>query len=144
MALYKFTKGIKTNKAVEVFNKGNMWRDFTYIDDLVEAIFRLKDVIPSKKSRVKNDSLSSICPYRIVNIGNQKPTKLNHFIKVLEKISKRKLKRKLLPMQMGDVKYTSADCSLLNRLIKFVPNTPVEKGISNFYNWYINYTADHK
>ena len=144
MALYKFTKGINTSRAVEVFNKGDMWRDFTYIDDLVESIFRLKDVIPSEKNRVKNDSLSNICPYRVVNIGNQKPTKLNDFIKILEKISKKKLKRKLLPMQMGDVKYTSADCSLLKRLIGFVPNTTVEKGISNFYNWYINYNTNHK
>jgi UDP-glucuronate 4-epimerase len=142
MALYKFTKGINNNKPVEVFNKGNMWRDFTYIDDLVESIYRLKDVIPSEKNRVKNDSLSKICPYRVVNIGNQQPTKLNDFIKILERTSKKKLKRKQLPMQMGDVKYTSADCSLLKRLIGFVPNTPVEKGILNFYNWYMSYVND--
>lgn len=144
MALYKFTKGINSNKYVEVFNKGNMWRDFTYIDDLVESIYRLKNVIPAEKTRVKNDSLSKICPFRVVNIGNQRPTKLNDFIKILEKISQKKLKRKLLPMQMGDVKYTSADCTLLKRLIGFVPNTPVEKGILNFYNWYMNFTDDIK
>ena len=90
MALYKFTKGINSNKYVEVFNKGNMWRDFTYIDDLVESISRLIKIISTKNSRVKNDSLSKVCPFRIVNIGNQKPTKLNNFIKVLEKISKKK------------------------------------------------------
>ena len=144
MALYKFTKGINTNKAVEVFNNGNMWRDFTYIDDLVESIYRLKNLIPSEKSRVKNDSLSKICPFRIVNIGNQSPTKLINFINILEKISKKKLKKKFLPMQMGDVKYTSADCSLLKRLIGFVPNTSVEDGILNFYKWYKNYKDNFK
>ena len=144
MALYKFTKGINANKAVEVFNNGNMWRDFTYIDDLVESIYRLKNIIPSEKSRVKNDSLSKICPFRVVNIGNQSPTKLINFINILEKISKKKLKKKFLPMQMGDVKYTSADCSLLKRLIGFVPNTPVEDGILNFYKWYKNYNDNFK
>ena len=142
MALFKFTKGINSNKYVEVFNKGNMWRDFTYIDDLVESISRLMKIIPTKNSRVKNDSLSKVCPFRIVNIGNQKPTKLNNFIKVLEKISKKKLKIKYLPMQMGDVKYTSADCALLKRLIGFVPNTSVDSGISKFYKWYVNHIND--
>ena len=144
MALFKFVKGMENNTRVEVFNNGNMWRDFTYIDDLVKSIFKLSKVLPLESTRVSSDSLSNSAPFRVVNIGNQNAIKLSSFIKKLEKISNKKLYYNYLPMQLGDVPFTLSNSSLLNKLINFVPNTNIEKGIKKFYDWYIDYYSRKK
>lgn len=136
MALFKFVNAIMNDEAIDVYNNGNMWRDFTYIDDLVKAIQKLIHVIPDEKNRVDNDSLSTVAPFRIVNTGNQNAVSLNYFIEVLEGVMKKKAKRKNLPMQLGDVSFTLSDSSLLKNLIDYAPSTKIEKGIKNFYNWY--------
>ena len=139
MALFKFVKSILNNEPLEVYNKGKMWRDFTYIDDLVFSIKSLIDKNPSIKSKITDDSLSPVAPYRIVNIGNQKAVKLIEFVKIIEKITNKKAIIKNLSMQKGDVNYTLSDSKLLNSLINFSPTTPVEIGVKNFYEWYLKY-----
>ena len=144
MALYKFTDALFNDKPADVYNDGKMWRDFTYIDDLVMAIQLLTDKVPSLNDNYKNDSLSKIAPFRIVNIGNQKSIMLNEFIETLESIAKKKLIRNNLPMQAGDVPYTLADSTLLKNLTGFTPNTPIVDGIRSFYEWYVNYKINKK
>ncbi len=139
MSLFKFTEAILENKPADVYNDGIMWRDFTYIDDLIETIARLIKIAPSETNRVNNDSLSNNAPYRILNIGNQKSVKLNDFINTLEKVVGKKLIRNNLPMQEGDVPYTLSDCTLLKKLIDYVPSTQVSEGIELFYKWFIEY-----
>ena len=139
MALYKFTKALLENKPAEVYNNGEMWRDFTYIDDLVTAIELLFHKTPNNNEKYEGDSLSQIAPYRVVNIGNKNAIKLNDFIEVLEYVAKKKLIRNNLPMQAGDVPYTLADNSLLKKLTNFAPDTPIKEGIKKFYDWYISY-----
>ena len=121
-----------------------MWRDFTYIDDLVEAIFRLVFTIPSVKddnleSVSLNDSTSLVAPFRIVNIGNSTTVKLTDFIGAFEKAIGTKAKKTLLPMQPGDVAATWADTSLLESLTGFRPNTSIDEGVKTFIAWYRDY-----
>ena len=139
MALFKFVDAIYKNQSIDVFNDGDMWRDFTYIDDLTESIKRLIPIVPNLKNIVKNDSLSSVAPFRIVNIGNQNVVNLMKMIDILENITGKKAKKNFLPMQKGDVKYTLSDSSLLFELTGFKPSTPIEFGIEEFYKWYCNY-----
>lgn len=142
MALFKFTKNILTNKPIDIFNKGNMERDFTYIDDLVKAIFLLTLKIPSKLKnslKFKNDSISSVAPYRIVNIGNARPINLLDFIALLEKALGKKAKKNFLDMQDGDVYKTHSDVKLLLYLIGYQPKTTIEEGINKFVSWYKQY-----
>lgn len=139
MALFKFVDAIMNNKSIEVYNGGKMWRDFTYVDDLTKSIQKLLNVIPSKKKFTPIDSISNVAPFRIVNIGNQKSVNLNKYIETLEKIIGKKSIRTNLPMQTGDVPFTLSDSGLLNNLIKFKPNTPVEFGIKKFFDWYLDY-----
>ena len=139
MALFKFVKAILENKSIEVFNYGKMFRDFTYIDDLVESVVKLIKVIPSKKIRVKNDSISKDAPFRVVNIGNQNVVPLMRYINEIENALNKKAKKKFLPMQAGDVSYTMSDSSLLKRLTGYTPSTNIKTGIKNFCHWYKNY-----
>ena len=139
MALFKFVKAINDNKSIDVFNKGEMWRDFTYIDDLTESIKRLIPLQPKLKEENKGDSLSKISPYRIINIGNQNVVKLSDMIKILEKIMNKKAKINYMPMQKGDVNYTLSDSSLLYELTGYRPSTSIEDGIKKFYEWYRDY-----
>ncbi len=139
MALFKFIKSTINKEPIDVFNDGNMWRDFTYVEDLVEAISRIISQIPLEKNRVKDDSLSNVAPYRVINIGNQNSVNLNDFIKTLENIMKVKIKRNNLTMQPGDVSFTLSNSSLLRTLTGFTPSTSVEEGITKFYEWYLNY-----
>ena len=142
MALFLFTKAIIEGKPIKVFNNGNMSRDFTYINDIVESLIRLLNKIPNgEKNFDKNkpDPSSSWAPHKIFNIGNSSPTPLMSFINAIENSLNKKAKKIYLPMQPGDVPATSADTSLLEKWIDFKPNTPVEKGVMNFINWYKNY-----
>jgi UDP-glucuronate 4-epimerase len=142
MALFLFTDAIINGKEINVFNYGNMIRDFTYVDDIVESIIRLLALPP----KVNNDwdgsnpqSSSSSAPYQIFNIGNSSPTKLNDYIEAIESSLGIKAKRKYLPMQMGDVPSTHANVKKLEDYIHFKPSTTVTNGINSFVKWYLDF-----
>jgi UDP-glucuronate 4-epimerase len=142
MALFKFTKGILAGEAIQVFNRGEMTRDFTYIDDVVEAVIRVMDrpAAPDPGFDAKNPAPStSRAPYRVYNIGNNNPVNLMRYIEVLEKCLGKKAKLELLPMQPGDVPATVADVSHLQEAIDFRPTTSVEVGVQRFVEWYRGY-----
>ena len=141
MALFKFTKGILENKKIDIYNNGKMYRDFTYIDDIVNGINLLIKKPPAikQKNKYKNDSLSSVAPFRILNIGNTKKVYLLNFIKEIEKELGKKAIRNYMPLQKGDVKQTLSDTSLLTRITKYNPKTNYKTGIKNFLNWYQEY-----
>jgi UDP-glucuronate 4-epimerase len=141
MAYFKFTKAIIKNKKIDIYNKGEMYRDFTYIDDVTKSIELLINKPPSqnKKSNYKNDSKSNVAPFRIINIGNQKRVYLKDFITVLErKLNKRANKNNML-MQKGDVKNTLSNTNLLYQIIKYRPKVNYIDGISAFVEWYKKY-----
>ena len=137
MALFKFTDSIMNKNPIDIYNNGNHWRDFTYIDDIVRAIYLLVEQSPKVGSPLNNDTLSLIAPYRIVNIGNSKPTKLLHFVETLEEVLKKKAIKNYLPIQAGDMHTTSADISLLKQLTGFQPSTNLKSGIEKFVQWYL-------
>tara|TARA_B100000212_G_C27353995_1_gene524958 strand:- start:290 stop:1300 length:1011 start_codon:yes stop_codon:yes gene_type:complete len=140
MALFKFVKAIKEDKPIDVFNNGEMQRDFTYISDLVRAIFLLLDCPPQINKKVnEEDSLSPVAPWRVINIGNSDVQNLSDFIIEIEKYLGKKAIKNYLPMQKGDVKKTFADCSLLYDLTGFKPQTNIKEGIKNFCDWYESY-----
>jgi UDP-glucuronate 4-epimerase len=140
MALFKFVSAILNNKPIDIYNNGNMYRDFTYIDDLVHGIKLLIDVIPSIDKNISNaDSLSSVAPYRVVNIGNSNKIKLLDFIKAIEENLGKKAIRNYMSMQKGDVMATWADVSLLNNLTGYVPQTNFRDGVNQFIKWYREY-----
>ena len=141
MALFKFTRGILNNKKIDVYNNGKMYRDFTYVDDIVNGINLLISKIPSTKQlgKYKNDSLSSIAPFRILNIGNTKKVFLLDFIKEIEKVLGKKAKRNYMPLQKGDVKQTLSNTSLLKKITNYNPKTNFKTGIRNFLDWYLEY-----
>jgi len=141
MALFKFTKGILANKKIDIYNNGKMYRDFTYIDDIVDGIRLLVNKIPNHKNfgKYNNDSLSSVAPFRILNIGNTKKVFLLDFIKEIEKVLGKKAIRNYMPLQKGDVKQTLSNTSLLKKLTGYNPKTDYKSGIKKFLNWYLNY-----
>ncbi len=142
MAYFSFTKAIYEGKPINVFNNGNMERDFTYIDDIVEGIVRLIDKIPKSNSAwdyINPDPATSFAPYRIFNIGNNQPVKLLDFISILEELTGTEAKKNFLPMQPGDVKSTFANIDRLNNLTGFKPQTPLKEGLRKFVDWYKNY-----
>lgn len=142
MALFLFTKAILENKPIDVYNYGNMKRDFTYIDDIVEAMVKLIAKIPTanpKWDAGNPDPATSFAPYRIYNIGNNRPVELLRFVEVLEEKLGKKAIRNMLPLQDGDVKETYADIGDLEKEIGFRPNTPIEEGLGKFVNWYKEY-----
>ncbi|MDG1725661.1 MAG: SDR family NAD(P)-dependent oxidoreductase [Emcibacteraceae bacterium] len=142
MAPYKFTRAILAGEAIDVYNYGEMKRDFTYVEDLVEAIRRLIDVVPKRpKNGVvpKNDSLSPVAPWRVINIGNSEAVQLTEFIDAIEKATGLKSSQNLMPMQAGDVSATWADASLLKSLTGYQPKTNVYDGIRSFVDWYREY-----
>ena len=142
MALFKFTKNILEGKAIEVFNNGNMIRDFTYVDDIVEGVVRVMDR-PAEPDPAWNsaapDPARSRAPYRIYNIGNNKPVQLMRYIEVLERALGKKAQIEMLPMQPGDVPATTADVSALESDIGYRPKTTVEEGVPRFVEWYRRY-----
>ena len=144
MALFKFTKAILDGDPINVYNFGNMSRDFTYVDDLVSAMRLLIDVIPgveksSKENSDEIDSKSPVAPFRVVNIGNSQPAKLLDFISAIEKSVGIKALKNLMPMQAGDVPATWADASLLKRLTDFQCDTDISVGVHKFVSWYRDY-----
>lgn len=142
MAYYTFTEKIINEEPIKVFNYGNMRRDFTYIDDITEAIIRLLKHPPKSNSnwnKDKPDPSSSYAPYRIYNIGNNKPVELLKFIQVLEHLIGKKAKIDFYPMQPGDVLETYADISDLQKDVGFNPATTIETGLAQFVDWYKKY-----
>ncbi|WP_242130241.1 NAD-dependent epimerase/dehydratase family protein [Sphingobium sp. Sx8-8] len=140
MALFKFTKAILRGEPIDVYNHGDMKRDFTYIDDLVEGIRLLVDVPPGENGGVgDHDSKSPVAPWRIVNIGNSQAVQLTDFIAAIEEATERTAHRNLLPMQPGDVPATWAEAGLLKSLTDYAPATSVREGVRKFVAWYRDY-----
>lgn len=142
MALFLFTKAILEGKPIDVYNHGKMKRDFTYVDDIVEAIVRLipRTAKPNPGwSGLAPDPSSSFAPYRVYNIGNNKPVELLRFIEVIEKKTGKKAVKNFLPIQDGDVPETYADVEDLIREVDFRPSTPIEAGVGKFVDWYRDY-----
>jgi UDP-glucuronate 4-epimerase len=141
MALFKFVAAILKGEPIDVYGGGAMRRDFTYVEDLVEAIVRLIPIAPDEANRVAadraRDTLSPQAPFRIVNIGGGQPVGLNDFIAVIERALGRDAVRTLLPMQKGDVPQTFASPALLEALTGYVPTTPIEVGVRRFVEWYL-------
>jgi len=140
MALFKFTKSIIKGEPIDIYNKGEMYRDFTYIDDIIKSIIALTSVPPKNKKNIdKNDSLSPVAPFRIVNIGNSNQVKLLDFVEALESYLKKKAIRNYMPMQEGDVPVTWASTDLLKKLTGYAPKTDIKDGIKKFVDWYTEY-----
>jgi UDP-glucuronate 4-epimerase len=141
MAPFKFTKKILDGETIDIYNHGKMRRDFTYIDDLVHSINLLIDCVPKKAVPViEKDSISSVAPFRVVNIGNSEPVNLIDFIYCIEKVTGISARKNYMEMQTGDVVATWADNDLLEALIDYKPNTPLFDGISAFVRWYNKFT----
>ena len=142
MALFKFTKAILAGEPIQVFNHGNMVRDFTYVDDIIEGVVRVIDQTATPDSNWNSDApdpATSYAPYRVYNIGNNNPVKLMRYINALEDCLGKKASMEMLPMQPGDVPATQADVSRLERDVGFKPATQVEDGIARFVKWYRDY-----
>lgn len=146
MALFIFTQAIMEGKPIQVFNKGEMERDFTYIDDIIEGISLILSGDPPKGNVSWNakipDPSSSVAPYHIFNIGNSKPIKLMNFIKAIEKITGKRAIIKFKPMQPGDVKRTWAEINKFNEFYHNDPQISVDLGIKSFIDWYCQYKSD--
>ena len=142
MAYFSFTKAIVEGRPIDIYNHGNMMRDFTYIDDIIEGVVRVLDK-PSTPNFLFDTSLpdpaTSHAPYRIFNIGNNQPVQLMEFIETLESALGMKAEKILLPMQQGDVQATFADTLELDHWVGFKPNTSVPEGINRFVDWYRKY-----
>ena len=139
MALFKFTKAILAGEKISVFNYGKHRRDFTYIDDIVDAITRVLDRAAQPNpvwNGLKPDPSSSSAPWRVYNVGNSRPVELMDLITALEKALKIKAEVEMLPMQSGDVVDTYADVVELVEQFNYKPSTLIDTGISNFVNWY--------
>lgn len=143
MALFKFTRGILNGDPIDVYNHGEMHRDFTYVTDLVRGIRLLIDARPVRPETLEDipewDSLSPAAPYRVVNIGNNDTVKLTDFVDAIEAECGREAIRNFLPMQKGDVPATWADATLLKELTGYTPKTQVREGIAKFVAWYRDY-----
>ena len=142
MALFLFTEAIVSGKPINVFNNGEMRRDFTYVDDIVEGIMRVADNTAAANpdwSSAAPDPATSASPYRVYNIGNNQPVELMHLIEVLEDCLGKKAEKNFMGMQPGDVPATFADVDDLIRDVDFKPATPIETGVANFVEWYREY-----
>ncbi len=141
MALFKFTKGIINKKKIDIYNNGKMYRDFTYIDDIVNGVIALMHKAPNlnQLGKIRNDSLSPVAPFRILNIGNTKKVYLLDLINELEKQLEKKAIRNYMKMQKGDVKITLSNTSLLKKIAKYNPVIDYKIGIKKFLKWYLSY-----
>ena len=142
MALFLFTRAILEDRPIDVFNNGNMERDFTYIDDIVEGVVRVIDRVAEANPEWRGDRpdpATSYCPWRVFNIGNNSKERLMRYIEVLEECLGRTAKKNFLPMQAGDVPATYADVQDLVRTVGFKPSTPIEVGVRHFVDWYRDY-----
>jgi UDP-glucuronate 4-epimerase len=139
MALFRFVDAILADRAIDIYGDGRMSRDFTFVDDLVEAVVRLVPLAPTRESASRSDALESLspsAPFRVVNIGRGEPVDLMDFIAAIEKKLGRNAKRNMLPMQPGDVPATFASTDLLQSLTGYRPGTPIETGVGAFVDWY--------
>ncbi|MHA7887768.1 NAD-dependent epimerase/dehydratase family protein [Roseicyclus sp.] len=143
LALYKFVDAILDGRPIDIYNNGDMYRDFTYVDDLVRGIRLLIDAVPERPASADEiepgDSLSPVAPYRVVNIGNSQKVRLLDFIDAIEDSLGQKAIRNYMPMQAGDVPATWADASLLQRLTGYRPQTDFKDGIARFVDWFRDY-----
>lgn len=139
MALFKFTKAILADEPIDVYNHGDMWRDFTYVEDLVDGIRLLFDAVPGHGGPYTGDSLSPVAPYRVVNIGNSTKVRLEDFITAIEDATGKAALRNYIGMQQGDVPGTWADASLLEALTGYAPQTEMRDGVAKFVDWYRGY-----
>ena len=139
MAPFKFVDAVMKGRAIDIYNHGDMARDFTYVTDLVRAIRLLIDTPPVQGRPVEGDSLSPAAPWRVVNIGNSEKLPLLDFVAAIEEATGKTALRNYMPMQMGDVPATWADASLLKRLTGYAPQTPMRDGIRQFVAWYRDY-----
>lgn len=143
MALFKFTEAILEGRPIDIYNNGEMYRDFTYVEDLVRGIRLLIDAVPQRPASAADiapgDSLSPVAPYRIVNIGNSDKVRLMDFVQAIEQALGKTAIRNFMPMQKGDVPATWADASLLQRLTGYRPQTDVRDGIARFVAWFRDY-----
>lgn len=142
MALFKFVEGITQGKPIDIYNNGVMKRDFTYVEDLVEAIQRLIACVPALGADpIEGDSLSPVAPHRVVNIGRGEPVELMEFIEQIEEALGKRAIRNYLPMQAGDVPETFANADLLFRLTGYRPSTSTREGVRAFVDWYLQHQA---
>ena len=142
MALFLFTRAILDGEPIKVFNYGNMQRDFTYVDDIVEGVFRLLDHLPEPNPEWRGDQPdpgTSPAPYRLYNIGNNNPVKLMDFISAIETALGREAEKEMMPIQPGDVPSTYADVDALQQAVGFRPSTPLKTGVERFISWYREY-----
>ena len=142
MALFLFTKAILEDRPIDVFNNGKMKRDFTYIDDIVEGVYRVIHRLPEPNTNWTGDDPdpgTSYCPFKTYNIGNNNQVELMRYIEVLEECLGKKAEKNFMPLQPGDVPATFANVDDLVRDVDFKPNTPIETGIKNFVDWYRSY-----
>jgi UDP-glucuronate 4-epimerase len=142
MALFLFTRAIVEGRSIDVFNHGNMQRDFTFVDDIVEGVIRVLDRAAEPNAgydALSADPATSNAPYRVFNIGNNNPVQLLEFIACIEKALGRTATKNFLPLQDGDVPATYANTDALSAWVGFVPATPIESGISRFVEWYRSY-----
>jgi UDP-glucuronate 4-epimerase len=142
MALFLFTKAIIAGETIDIFNHGNMIRDFTYVDDIVEGVIRVTDATPAPNpayDRVAADPATSHAPYRVFNIGNNNPVQLMEFVEAIEEAVGKPARKNLMDIQPGDVPSTYADVSALQEAVGFKPATPVREGIRRFVAWYREY-----
>lgn len=144
MALFKFTKAILRGEPIDIYNNGDLSRDFTYIDDIVEGVIRIQDVLPTSNPDWTVEAGSpdtSSAPYRVYNIGNGNPVKLMDFVTELENALGIEAKKNYLPMQLGDVYQTYADTTELFKAINYNPQVDVKQGVANFVKWYREFYA---
>ncbi|SFS17076.1 UDP-glucuronate 4-epimerase [Dyella sp. OK004] len=143
MALFLFTQAILAGEPIKVFNHGRHKRSFTYIDDIVEGVLRTLDAVPTKDARwdslAPDPASSGVAPYRLFNIGNERPVELMQYIEVLEQCLGRKATMEMLPLQAGDVPDTEADVTSLIQAVGYRPQVSIETGIANFVRWYLDY-----
>jgi UDP-glucuronate 4-epimerase len=145
MALFLFTRNILAGRPIDVFNYGNHRRDFTFVDDIANGVVAVLDHVATPNEQWDSntpDPATSRAPYRLYNIGNNRPVELMHYIEVLEQCLGRKAEKNLLPLQVGDVPDTWADAEDLVRDVGYRPATPVEEGIARFVEWYLGYYKD--
>ena len=138
MALFKFVSAMREGREIDIYNQGQMRRDFTFVRDLVEGICRLINVVPGQGPAVEGDSLSPVAPVRVVNVGHGAPVGLMDFVAAVETALGQTARKRFLPMQPGDVVETWADTTLLNRLVGDLPQTDLADGVGQFVQWYLN------
>ena len=140
MAMWLFTEAILENRPIKLFNNGHMRRDFTYVDDAVEAVVRLVRCPPAPNpARSQNDPATSLAPWRVYNVGNSKPVEVTEVVRLIEEALGKPAVRELLPMQPGDVPQTCADATDLERAVGFRPDTPIGEGIRRFVDWFLQF-----